>query len=88
MQVLRWVVGCAIFLALLFLSLFATDRETATLFVSMVESGPGVLAQLDAARRSVVELEIAHAFRAAFLTVALFMAGGMVLCWLNPVRRV
>jgi hypothetical protein len=36
----------------------------------------------------VIELEIAHAFRAAFLTVALFTTSALVLAWTNPARRI
>jgi EmrB/QacA subfamily drug resistance transporter len=81
-------IGTAIVGAVLFLSLALTDRQAATLLGSMVEQGPQVLAQLDAAHRSMVELEIAHAFRAAFLTVALFTTGALTLAWINPARRI
>jgi len=81
-------IGTAIVGAVLFLSLATMDRQAAALLGSMVERGPEVLARLDAARQIVVELEIARAFRAAFLTIALFTAGALTLAWLNPARRV
>jgi sugar phosphate permease len=81
-------IGTAIVGAVLFLSLSGADKEAATLFGAMLERGPQILAALDAGRRSVVELEIANAFRAAFLTVGLFTTGAVVLAWINPARRV
>jgi EmrB/QacA subfamily drug resistance transporter len=81
-------IGTAIVGAVLFLSLAATDKQAAALLGSMIEHGPENLGRLDAARQIVVELEIVHAFRAAFLTVALFLAGALALAWLNPARRV
>jgi EmrB/QacA subfamily drug resistance transporter len=81
-------VGTAIVGAILFVSLAAIDKEAAALLASIVEHGPDILRALEAGRRLSVETEIAHAFRAAFLTVALFMAGALVLAWVNPARRV
>jgi hypothetical protein len=54
----------------------------------MIERGPESLEGLEAGRRALVDHEIAQAFRAAFLTIALFMAGALALSWLNPARRV
>jgi hypothetical protein len=81
-------IGTAIVGAILFLSLARIDREAATLLASMLEHGPDVLSGLEPGRRIAVNLEIVRAFRAAFLTIALFMGGGLVLAWLNPARRV
>ncbi|SEE36157.1 drug resistance transporter, EmrB/QacA subfamily [Rhizobiales bacterium GAS188] len=81
-------IGTAIVGAVLFLSLATTDSKAAALLGAMVERGPDILAQLDPERQKVVALEIAHAFRAAFLTVSLFTAGALVLAWVNPARRV
>ncbi len=81
-------VGTALVGAILFFSLAAADPQAASLFGSMVERGPVDLERLEAGRRLLVELEIAHAFRAAFLTIAAFMAGALALAWVNPVRRV
>ena len=79
-------IGTALVGAVLFLSLAITDREAAGLLGTMVERGPEVLASFDAAHRAVIELEIAHAFRAAFLTVALFTTSALVLA--GPIRCV
>jgi EmrB/QacA subfamily drug resistance transporter len=81
-------IGTALVGAVLFLSLALDDREAAGLLGTMVERGPEVLASFDAAHRAVIEQEIAHAFRAAFLTVALFTTSALVLAWSNPARRI
>ncbi len=81
-------IGTALVGAVLFLSLATTDREAAALLGKMVERGPEVLASFDAAHRAMAEQEIAHAFRAAFLTVALFTLSALVLAWSNPARRI
>jgi hypothetical protein len=81
-------VGTAIVGAVLFISLAAIDKEAASLLASIIEHGPDVLSTLETGRRLSVTTEIAHAFRAAFLTVALFMTGALVLAWVNPARRV
>jgi MFS family permease len=81
-------IGTALVGAVLFLTLAVTDAQTASLLGSMIERGPDTLAGLDPARRVLVATEIAQAFRAAFLTIALFMTGALALSWLNPVRRV
>ncbi|MBV8763510.1 MAG: MFS transporter [Hyphomicrobiales bacterium] len=81
-------IGTALVGAVLFISLAVTDREAASLLGQMVERGPEVLASFAASHRTVVEQEIAHAFRAAFLTVALFTSCALVLAWTNPARRI
>jgi EmrB/QacA subfamily drug resistance transporter len=81
-------IGTAIVGAVLFLSLALTDQRAAALFGSMLEHGPDILSQLDLEGQKVVAQEIAHAFRAAFLTVSLFTASALVLAWINPARRV
>ena len=81
-------IGTALVGAVLFLSLAITDRDAASLLGMMVERGPEVLTRFDGAHRAVIEQEIAHAFRAAFLTVALFTTSALVLAWNNPARRI
>jgi hypothetical protein len=68
--------------------LSATDRETAALFGTMMEQGPGVLSSLSAARQAIVQTEIAEAFRAAFLVVAGFAGAGALLAMSIPLRRI
>jgi EmrB/QacA subfamily drug resistance transporter len=80
-------VGTASVAAILFSILSATDRSTASLFGSIIEQGPDVLATLAPARQAAVHAQIGEAFRAAFLTVAAFTGMGTVLAWTLPLRR-
>jgi EmrB/QacA subfamily drug resistance transporter len=79
--------GTATVAAMLFSILTATDRDTANLFGAIIERGPDVLATLAPARQAIVEGQIADAFRAAFLTIAVFTGVGTVLAWSMPLRR-
>jgi EmrB/QacA subfamily drug resistance transporter len=79
--------GTAVVGAALFAILTHTDAETAAMFAELVQRGPTVLATLDEARRTVVQAEIAMAFRGAFLTIALFAGCATVLAWTVPMRR-
>ena len=81
-------VGAALVGAVLFGTLFRTDPETARLFGRLVEAGPAALAQVAPAHLASVRGEIADAFRAAFLLIAVFSAGGALLAWSLPVRRI
>jgi hypothetical protein len=67
--------------------LSASDRTTATLFGSIIEQGPDVLASLAPARQAAVHAQIGEAFRAAFLTIAAFTGVGTLLAWTLPLRR-
>lgn len=80
--------GTALVAAVLFSVLGATDPETAGLFRAVVERGTAVMAEIEPARRAVVEAEIAGAFRAAFLTIALFTGAGFLLALWIPLRRI
>ncbi len=80
--------GTALMASVLFASLAATDPQAASLFAQIVNSGPSALDSLDAARRLVVEGEIASAFRAAFLLLVVFTGAGVWLAATNPSRRV
>jgi len=81
-------IGTALAGAVLFGFLAATDSSTATLFAHLVENGPSALAGLDAARVAQVHGEIAAAFRAAFVAIALFPLLGGFMAWTMPVRRI
>ena len=81
-------VGTALVGAVLFAVLAARDTQTASMFVSLVQHGPGALDVLPVARRVVVRTEIADAFRAAFLTIGCFTTAGLLFAWWLPVRRV
>jgi EmrB/QacA subfamily drug resistance transporter len=80
--------GTAAVAAVLFSVLSASDRETASLFGTLIDRGPDAIAALAPARRVIIEAEIGEAFRAAFLTVAAFTAVGAWLAWSMPLRRV
>jgi MFS family permease len=80
--------GTATVSAILFATLAAQDSEAAHMFVAILQQGPDVLLSLAAERRAIVQGEIAGAFRAAFLAMAIFGTGGMVLSWTLPVRRI
>jgi EmrB/QacA subfamily drug resistance transporter len=80
--------GTALVGASLFAMLAATDLDTAHLFARIVELGPRALAGLPTARIATVQAEIASAFRAAFLTIAVFAMVGATLAWSIPVRRI
>jgi EmrB/QacA subfamily drug resistance transporter len=80
--------GTAAVAAVLFSVLAATDRETANLFGSIIEQGPAAVAALAPARQAVVASEIGNAFRAAFVTIAVFTSLGTWLAWSLPLRRV
>jgi EmrB/QacA subfamily drug resistance transporter len=80
--------GAAITGAVLFGALSAADADTAHLFGALVEAGPRALAGLAPARVAMVQAEIADAFRAAFVAIALFAATGAMLAWSLPVRRI
>jgi EmrB/QacA subfamily drug resistance transporter len=81
-------VGTAAVAAVLFSFLAVTDRETASLFGAIIDHGPDAIASLPAARQSAIESQIGDAFRAAFVTIALFTSFGAYLAWSLPMRRV
>jgi hypothetical protein len=79
--------GTALVGAVLFAVLALRSPETARLFADVVERGPSVLAALPTEARAGLGVEIAGAFRAAFLTIASFSLIAMLLAWSLPVRR-
>ena len=80
--------GTALVGAVLFAWLAVRDPAMAALFADVVERGPGVLAGVSEGVRAGLSVEIAGAFRAAFLTIAGFSTGAMLLAWSLPVRRI
>ena len=80
--------GTAAVAAVLFSFLAAGDRETASLFASMINQGPDAIARLARARQAIVQAEIGEAFRAAFVTIAAFTGIGAWLAFSMPLRRV
>jgi len=80
--------GTAAVAAVLFSTLAAGDRETASLFGTIIDRGPEAIAALAPAQQAMIEAEIGEAFRAAFVTVAAFTGVGAWLAWSIPLRRV
>jgi EmrB/QacA subfamily drug resistance transporter len=80
--------GTASVSAILFSILAATNRDTATLFGTIIEQGPEAIAALAPARQAIVHAEIGDAFRAAFILIACFTGMGTLLAWSLPLRRV
>jgi EmrB/QacA subfamily drug resistance transporter len=80
--------GTALVAAVLFAILAGNDRETASLFGTIIEQGPDIIATLPPARQVVVHAEIADAFRAALITIATFTGVATLLAWTLPLRRV
>jgi hypothetical protein len=80
--------GTAIVAAVLFSVIAASDPETAKLFGTMIDRGPDAIAALAPARQAVIQSEIGEAFRAAFVTIALFTGTGALLAFSMPLRRV
>jgi EmrB/QacA subfamily drug resistance transporter len=80
-------VGTALVGTVLFAALSLGDPETARLFATLVQRGPDAIAALPPARRSIALGDIGAAFRAAFLTMALFSGVGLWLAWSIPTRR-
>lgn len=80
--------GTATVGAVLFGVLAMGDPATAQTFADVVEQGPQVLAHLAPEARTALGMQIAGAFRAAFLCIAAFSAGAMLLAWSMPVRRI
>ena len=80
--------GTALVGAMLFATLAWRNPEAATTFIHIVERGPTVIATLSAQARATLSVEIAAAFRAAFLTIATFSAAAMLLAWSLPMRKI
>ena len=80
--------GTALVGAVLFAVLAVHDPATARLFADVVEQGPRVLTGLSDAVRADLAVQIAGAFRAAFLTIAGFSITAMLLAWSMPLRRI
>lgn len=80
--------GTALVGAVLFAFLALRNPEMAALFGDVVQRGPGILTNLPDSVRSTLGIEIAGAFRAAFLTVACFSTAALLLAWSLPLRRI
>jgi EmrB/QacA subfamily drug resistance transporter len=80
--------GTAAVGGVLFATLAVMDPEAPRLLERLLEHGPGVMGSLPPVRQAIVQSEIVLAFQAAFLAIAVFAAGALVLAWLIPVRRI
>jgi EmrB/QacA subfamily drug resistance transporter len=79
--------GTAAVAAVLFSVLAASDQDTANMFGTIIDRGPSAIASLAPARQAAIQAQIGDAFRAAFLTVAVFTSIGAWLAWSMPLRR-
>ena len=80
--------GTALVATLLFGVLAIRNPDAAAVFAAMVEHAKNAGATLSADQRAAIAGDIASAFRAAFLLMALFTAGGFFLALTNPLRRI
>ena len=80
--------GTALVATLLFGMLAIRNPDAAAVFAAMVEHAKNAGATLSADQRTAIAGDIASAFRAAFLLMALFTAGGFFLALTNPLRRI
>ena len=80
--------GTALVATLLFGMLAIRNPDAAALFAAMVEHARNAGATLSPDQRTAIAGDIASAFRAAFLLMALFTTGGFFLALTNPLRRI
>jgi EmrB/QacA subfamily drug resistance transporter len=80
--------GTALMGAVLFGALAWQSSDAAGLFVALVDRGPGALAGLPEAAQAAFRLEVAAAFRAAFLTAAALTAAAAWLTTRVPLQRI
>ena len=80
--------GTALVATLLFAVLALRNPEAAGVFAGMVEHARDVGVSLSADQRAVIQDDIAIAFRAAFLLMAVYTAGGFFLALTNPLKRI
>ena len=77
--------GTALVSTVLFAALALGDPRALPLFEALL--GRGILPDASILTSAQLRAEIGGAFQAAFLTIAAFAAGGMVLAWWIPARR-
>jgi MFS family permease len=78
--------GTALVGTVLFAYLTIKNPEAARIFGVLVEHGAN--AELTPAQRAAVETDIGAAFRTAFLLIAAFTTGGLLLAATNPLKRI
>jgi EmrB/QacA subfamily drug resistance transporter len=79
--------GTALVATVLFAMLTLRNPEAARVFATMVEHGHAATGAPTVAQAS-IQADIAIAFRAAFLCMAVFTTGGFFLALTNPLRRI
>jgi hypothetical protein len=80
--------GTALVATLLFAVLAVRNPDAAAVFAALVEHAKNAGAALSAAQRTAIAGDIAAAFRAAFLLMAVFTTCGFFLALTNPLRRI
>jgi EmrB/QacA subfamily drug resistance transporter len=80
--------GTALVAAVLFAVLSMKNPEVGRLFATMVERGGQLTPSLPSTQQAAVHAVIAEAFRAAFLSIAVFTTVGCVLALTIPLRRI
>ena len=80
--------GTALVATVLFAALSIRDPEVARIFATMVEHGRHVGPALPTVQQAEILANISEAFRAAFLTMAVFTTAGFFLVLTNPLRRI
>jgi EmrB/QacA subfamily drug resistance transporter len=80
--------GTALVATLLFAVLAIKNPDAAAVFAAMVEHAKNAGATLTGDQRTAIAGDIASAFRAAFLLMAVFTTGGFFLALTNPLRRI
>ena len=80
--------GTALVATLLFAMLAIKNPDATAVFAAMVEHAKIAGAPLSVGQLAAIHGDIADAFRAAFLLMAVFTAGGFFLALTNPLRRI
>jgi EmrB/QacA subfamily drug resistance transporter len=80
--------GTALVATVLFAMLTLKNPEAARVFAAMVEHAKHVGPALSPTVEAAIQTDIANAFRAAFLLIAIFTAAGFFLALTNPLRRI
>lgn len=80
--------GTALVATVLFAVLSLRNPEAARVFAAMFEHAAHAGAGLSAAQKAAIQGDIAVAFRAAFMVIALFTTAGFFLSLTNPQKRI
>ncbi len=80
--------GTALVATVLFATLSLRNPEAARIFATMVEHGRHLAPALSPTQQTTIQVDIAEAFRGAFLLMAAFTTAGFFLALTNPLRRI